>query len=162
MDTDDRNGWVGRWTWWGRLWVGCGFFSWGDGKGEEETPRKVLMSRFRRTTRVSQHLSESLCYIDQWGFTTGCVRPSRTVSPILDTMGRHVPCSSCDNLMTLPHPEDSEGAGSPRSTTDSTEQWVWLNEWVLIDTWKKSVWSTRRPDCTQDLPWLQWVELSTT
>jgi hypothetical protein len=32
------------------FWVGCGFFSWGDKGGEEETPGQVLLSRFRRTT----------------------------------------------------------------------------------------------------------------
>ena len=29
-----------------RFWVGCGFFSWGDGGGEEEASGHVLMSRF--------------------------------------------------------------------------------------------------------------------
>jgi hypothetical protein len=37
-------------------------FSWGDGGGEEETPGHVLVSRFRRTTRVSEQ--PFLCYIE--------------------------------------------------------------------------------------------------
>ncbi len=37
-----------------RFWVGCGFFSLGDGGGEEETPGQRLLSRFHRTTRVSE------------------------------------------------------------------------------------------------------------
>jgi hypothetical protein len=48
--------------WWGdvlgRLWM---FFSWGGGGGEVETPEHVLLSRFHRTTRVSEHAF--LCYI---------------------------------------------------------------------------------------------------
>jgi hypothetical protein len=43
-------------------------FPWGGGTGEEETPGHVLLSRFHRTTRVSEH--SFLCYIlyiQQWG-----------------------------------------------------------------------------------------------
>ena len=34
------------------------------------------------------------------GFASSCFRPSRTVSPILDALGRHVCCWSLDNLTT--------------------------------------------------------------
>jgi hypothetical protein len=50
-----------------RFWVGCGFFSWGNGGGEEETPGQVLLSRFHRTVRVSGQ--PFLCYVlNQWRF----------------------------------------------------------------------------------------------
>jgi hypothetical protein len=39
-----------------RFWVGCGFFSWGGGGGQEETPGQVLLSvpdpRYPGQTRV--------------------------------------------------------------------------------------------------------------
>ncbi len=35
-----------------RFWVGCGFFSWGAGGGEEKETEQVLLSRFRRTTHT--------------------------------------------------------------------------------------------------------------
>jgi hypothetical protein len=43
------------------------FFSWGVGGGEEETPGHVFLSRFRRTTRVSEQ-SCYILHIEQWGF----------------------------------------------------------------------------------------------
>ncbi len=39
-----------------RFWVGCGFFSWGDGGKEEETLGHLRHGLFFRwTTRVSEH-----------------------------------------------------------------------------------------------------------
>jgi hypothetical protein len=60
-----------------RLWI----FSWGDGGREEETglQGKVLLSRFRRTTRVQTIVK---------------------VPPFLEALDRHVCCSSFDNLTT--------------------------------------------------------------
>ena len=61
---------IGRGCFW---WVVDGFslgpLSVGGGGGEEETPGHILLSRFRRTTRVSKQ--PFLCYIlyiEQWRF----------------------------------------------------------------------------------------------
>jgi hypothetical protein len=59
------------------FWVGCGFFSWGDGGGQEETQGQRLLSRFRSMTRTSEQ--SFLCYIlyiDQWRFHYNILRPS--------------------------------------------------------------------------------------
>ena len=45
-----------------------GALSGGDEGGEEETPGHVLLSRFRRTTRVSEQPFYVILYIEQWRF----------------------------------------------------------------------------------------------
>jgi hypothetical protein len=80
----------------GRLWMV--FFSWGGAGGEEETPGHGLLSLFRASRKVP---STSTPWTD-----VSSVQVSTTRRP-------------------LPHTEDSEGTAAPRSTTDSTDQWVW-------------------------------------
>ena len=96
----------------------------GEG-GEEETPGHVLLSRFHRTTRVSeQPFLCYLVYIEQWGFRfricqtiENDLRSSMTWAAYTVQVGT--------TRRPLPHTKDSEGSAAPRSTTDSTEQWVW-------------------------------------
>ena len=76
-----------------RFWVGCGwFFSWGEGGGEEETPGHVQHGFFFAGRREFPNSPFYVMYyiLISGGFGTSCVRPSRTVSPILDALGRHV------------------------------------------------------------------------
>ena len=105
--------------------MGCGFFSWGDGAGEEEL-QGTTAETFSQTTRVPNGPVYML-YIIYCAVEVSlqpCERPSRTVAPILDALGRHVRCSGVDNPSTESRIEDGEGAAAPRSVTDSTEQWV--------------------------------------
>jgi hypothetical protein len=79
------------------------FFSWGGGGGEEETPGHVQHGVFFSLDDVS--FPNSPFYVIYYilssgGFTEAYVRPSRTVPPILDTLDRHVGCSSFDNSTT--------------------------------------------------------------
>ncbi len=79
--------------------MGCEFFSWGGGGGEEEL-QGTTAEAFSQTTRVP---NSPLClyYILCSGsFAAACERPSRTVAPILDALGRHVRCSGFDNPST--------------------------------------------------------------
>jgi hypothetical protein len=106
----------------GRLWI----FSWGGGGWEEETPGERLLSRFRRTTRVSEQ--PFLCYIlyiEQWRFRYSLFRPSprgpRSATPWTDTCVVQVSTTG----RPVPHIEDSAGTVVPRSTTDSMKEWVW-------------------------------------
>ncbi len=113
--------------WWGGLdwevfWVGRGFFSSGDGGGEEETPGQVLLSRFLKTTWVSEQ--SFLCYIlynEQWRFHCCIIRPSwrcpRSSRSWVDTCDVQVSTT----WRPLPHTEDSEGDDVLRSVTDSTD-----------------------------------------
>ena len=106
------------------FWMGCGFFSWGGGGGEEEL-QGTTAETFSQTTRVPN--SPVYVYIIYCAVEVSlqpCERPSRTVTPILDALGRHVRCSGFDNPSTESRIEDGEGAAAPRSATDSTEQWV--------------------------------------
>jgi hypothetical protein len=119
-----------------RFWVGCGFFSWGGGRGEEETPGHVLLSRFRRTTRVSKQ--SFLCYIlyiDQWGFSLQHAPDNRERCPQSSRPWE----DTCDvktstTRRPVPHIQDSEGDAAPHSGTDSTEQWVWcfIHMWFML------------------------------
>jgi hypothetical protein len=79
-------------------WV-VDFFG-GAGEGKRNT-RARLPRRFRRTTRVQNNPVYVIYYILCSGsFAAAFVRQSRTVSPILDALDRHVRCSSFDNPST--------------------------------------------------------------
>jgi hypothetical protein len=107
------------------LWVGCGFFPSGDGGGEDETPGQVLMSGFRRTTRVSEQ--SFLCYIlyiDQWGLHYSMCQTIANGAPDPRCPGQTRVMFKFRQPDDLFHTEDSEGAVAPRSVTDFTEQWV--------------------------------------
>ncbi len=78
------------------FWVGRGCFSWGGGGGRES-------ARARSTGSVAGRLVISNNPIGQ---TRALFQVSTKRRPI-------------------PRTEDGEGAVTPRSTTDSTEQWVW-------------------------------------
>ena len=83
-----------------RFRVGCWFFSWWVGEGKRSS-RARLPRRFHRTTRVPKIPVYVLYYILRSGsFTGGDVRQSRTVTPILDSLDRHVLCSRFDNPST--------------------------------------------------------------
>jgi len=105
-------------------WV-VDFFLGGAGEGKRNS-RARLPRRFRRR----REFQTALCvyvYIIYCAVEVSlqpCERPSRTVTPILDALGRHVRCSGFDNPSTESRIEDGEGAAAPRSATDSTEQWV--------------------------------------
>ena len=104
-------------------WV-VDFFLGGAGEGKRNS-RARLLRRFRRrrefqTARVYVYIIYCAVEVS----LQPCERPSRTVAPILDALGRHVRCSGFDNPSTESRIEDGEGAAAPRSATDSTEQWV--------------------------------------
>jgi hypothetical protein len=92
--------------WWGdvlgRLWMV--FFFGGRGRGRGNSRARSTWQNdlfFHWTTRVSKQRFYVIYYIlSSGGFTTVWVRPSRTVSPILDDLGRHVWFSSFDNSTT--------------------------------------------------------------
>ena len=62
-------------------------------------------------------------------------RPSRTVAPILETLGRHACVVQVSTTRRpVPRIDDSEGVDVPCSVTDSTEQWVWsfMYMWFML------------------------------
>jgi hypothetical protein len=108
-----------------RFWVGCGFFSWGGGGGEEDSPGQVLQSHFHRRRAGSNRPIFYVIHgiLSSGGFTAACVRPSRT-DPDPRCPGQHALFKLGQLDDTLPHTEDSEGNAALRSVTDSTEQVV--------------------------------------
>ncbi len=79
-------------------WV-VDFFLGGAGEGKRNS-RPRLPRRFRRR-REFQTVLYVLYYILRSGsFAAAWERPSRTVAPILDDLGRHVRCSVFDNPST--------------------------------------------------------------
>ena len=80
--------------------MGCGFFSWGDGGGEEEL-QGTTAETFSQTTRVpNSPLCFYIIYCAVEVSLQPCESPSRTVAPILDALGRHVCRSGFDNPST--------------------------------------------------------------
>ncbi len=83
-----------------RFWVGCWFFSWGVGGGEEELQGTAAEAFSQDDASSKQSLYVIYFILRSGSFTASCARQSRTVAPILDALDRHVHCSSFDNLMT--------------------------------------------------------------
>ncbi len=118
-----------------RLWGGCGCFSWGggggDSSGEEETPGQRQLSRFRRTTQVSE--DPFLCYILYIEQRRFCYHHEEAPGP-----RRPGKCTYDVQVSTtrrpVPHIEDSSRTATPRSATDSTEKWVWcfMHMWFML------------------------------
>jgi hypothetical protein len=81
-----------------RFWVGCGFFSWGNGGGEVETPGQVVESFSQDDTSLRTTLF-TLC-IKSVEVSLQHLQTIAKVTSILETLGRHVSCSSFDNLTT--------------------------------------------------------------
>ena len=108
------------------FWVGCGFFSWVVGGGEEDSSGQVPQSRFHRRRAGSNSPIFYVIYyiLSSGGFAATCERPSRT-APDPRCPGQHALLKLGQFDDPLPHTEDSEGPTAPRSATDSTEQWVW-------------------------------------
>ena len=66
-----------------------------------------------------------ILYVDQWGFHCSMSSDHHEGGPRSSiALGRHVRCSVSTTRRPSPHIEDGEGAVSPRSVTNSTEQWV--------------------------------------
>jgi hypothetical protein len=109
-----------------RFWVGRGcFFSGGGGGGEEEL-QGTTVETFSHDDTSSKH--PCLCYIlyiTQWGFCYSMSSGHREGGPRSSiSLVRQVCCSTSTTRRPSPHIEDGEGAVSPRSVTNSTEQWV--------------------------------------
>ena len=108
-----------------RFWVGRGcFFLGGTGEGSG-TPGRVLLRRFRRTTRVPNSLF--MLYIIYCAVEVSLqhAKGHREGGPRSSiALGRHGCCSTSTARRPSPRIENSEGVVAPRSVTDSTEQWV--------------------------------------
>ncbi len=132
---------MGR-SWWEVFWVGCGwFFSWGDGGGEEETPGHGLLSRFRRTTRVSeQPFLCDILYIEQWEFHYIKFQSIVKSTLDLDALDRHFQWVEevVDNSTTSStHWRQCRYCCTSfhHGLIDSTVQWVWC----FIHMWSWSM-----------------------
>jgi hypothetical protein len=71
------------------------------GGGGEEELQGTTAEAFSQDDASSKQPFYVIYYILRSGsFAAACARQSRTWAPILDALGRHVRCSSFDNLMT--------------------------------------------------------------
>ncbi len=68
------------------------------------------------------------------GFADACFRSSRKVSSTSMSWADTCDVRVSTTNRPVPHTEDSEGTDVPRSTTDSTEQWVWcfMYMWSML------------------------------
>jgi hypothetical protein len=120
------------------FWVGCGwFFFWAGRGGKRKSQGTSTGSVFagRHALLNSPIFLCYILYIEQWKFrcymlqtiANGAPESSR---PWADT--RVVRVST--PRRPLPRTENSEGAAAPRSTTDSTDQWVWclMHMWSML------------------------------
>jgi hypothetical protein len=86
------------------FWVGCGWFFLGvTGEGKRKlqvTYWWVVFAGRHEFPNNPFYVISKYYILISGGFSTACVRPSRTVLPILDTLVRHVHCWSFDNLTT--------------------------------------------------------------
>ncbi len=105
----------------GRTWM---FFLGGGGEGKRNS-RARLSRRFCRTTRVP---NRPMLYIIYFAVEVSLPHMSsghREGGPRSSiSLCRHMCCSASTTRRPSPHIEDGEGVVSPRSATDSTEQWV--------------------------------------
>jgi hypothetical protein len=86
------------------FWGGLLLFIMGGGGPGKRNSRARLPRRFRRTTRVPNSPVYVIYFtFRSGGFTAACVRQSRTVDPILDTLGRHVRCFRSRQPVDLVH-----------------------------------------------------------
>ena len=108
------------------FWVGCGFFLGGVGVGKRTRQGKYCRVVFAGDARVQTDPFFYVIYyiLSSGGFVGTWFRPSRT-TPDPRCPGQHVLFKLGQFDEPLQHTEDSEGPATPRSTTDSTEQWVW-------------------------------------
>ena len=97
------------------------------GRGRRRGLTRVSTSEsFSQKTRGCKQ-SHFLCYIlyiEQWGFRYSMCQ-TITNDPRSSMAWAECPVQVGTVRRPLPHTEDSEGVVAPRSTTDSTEQWVW-------------------------------------
>ena len=94
---------------------------------EEEALGQVLLSRFRRTTRAFKQPHFYVIYyiLSSGSFAAACLQAitKGVLDPRLpwaDTCARQASATRRPSSRI----EDGEGAVAPRSSTDSTEQWV--------------------------------------
>ena len=85
-----------------RFWVGRGcFFLGGAGEGKRNSRARAVETFSQDDASSKQPWVYVIYYIlSSGGFAAACARQSRTVTPILDTLDRHVRCSSFDNPST--------------------------------------------------------------
>ena len=104
-----------------------GTFSWGGGGGEEETPGYVQDGRFFAGRHEFPNSPFYVTYyiLNSGVFTVSYVRPSQRCPRSSMTSTDMCVVQVSTTRRPLPHTEDSEGPDVPRSTTDSTDQWVW-------------------------------------
>ncbi len=106
-----------------RFRVGCGcFFLGGRGRGRG-VPGRVLLRSFRRTAGSKQPCLCYILYVEQWRFR--CIMSSghreRGFFDPRTPWADACDVSGFNNSSTCSHSDDSGGAATPRSTTDSTE-----------------------------------------
>jgi hypothetical protein len=107
-------------TFLGRTWMFC----WGSG-GEEKASGNGQQGRSLDDARFQTTPFCYILYVEQWGFRCSMPSDHREGGPRSSmTWTVNVCYSSFDNPSTCSTHEDSGGATAPRSTTDSTEQWV--------------------------------------
>ena len=111
-------------TFLGRTWM---FFFWGDRGRGNGTPGRVLLRRFRRTTRVSEQPFFYVIYyiLSSGSFVVPSFRSSRKVPSTSTPWADMCAVQVSTTRRPLPRTEGSGGAAEPRSATDYTEQSVW-------------------------------------
>ncbi len=101
-----------------RFWVGRGCFFLG-GRGGKRKSQGTDDTRFQ---------TDPFCYIlyvKQWGFRYSMSSGHREGGPRSSiALGRTYVVQVSTTRRPSPHIEDGKGTATPRSTTDSTEQWV--------------------------------------
>jgi hypothetical protein len=116
----------------GRLWI---FFlgGWGRGRGRD---RASTAESFSQDDTHFQTVPFFMLYyiLISGGFATVCFRSSRKVSSTSMSWTDTYTFQSSTTRRPVPLIEDSEGTDTPRSTTDSTTQWVWcfMHMWFML------------------------------
>ncbi len=113
------------------FFFGCFFWA-GRGRRNSRARTAESFSQDDASFRTAHFILYNI--LSSGGFTAACVRPSRTVPPILDDLDRHVCRSSFDKSTTSSTPWRQWGSAAPPSETDSTEQWVWclIHMWSML------------------------------
>jgi hypothetical protein len=98
---------------------------WEGGGGEEELQGTTAETFSQDDASSKQPCLCYILYISQWGFRCSMSSGHDEGGPRSSiALGRHMSCSTSTTRRPSPRIEDGEGVVDPRSTTDSTEQWV--------------------------------------
>ncbi len=97
----------------------------GGAGGEEKAPGHGQQGRSMNDVRFQTAPFCYILYVEQWGFRCSMPSGHREGGPRSSMpWAAHLLCAGFDNPSTCSTHEDSQGSVAPRSTTDSTEQWV--------------------------------------